>query len=318
MTQQSVPSSPSAPPTHPPTVSPRLAAIDRVRDTVKWIIAGFAAVGVALAGESVLSDVGDASGGRLFIAMVAAAAGLGGVALAIWHTANVLLPARVVLSDLVNDKSLREATKVIDANPVLFRGHAATTEAFVDLYDRRSKALVEVRRAAEEHPSDNAKQDLFRQARIEIKDLAPVVERLTDEAIYERVRTSFAATRWIIFGAALVAGLALVTFAAAANPPDDDSEDATASTVGTFAPVPVALQLSDAGAALLGPSLACQARQLSAIAVAGKPEALDVVTVAGEGCQTIRFTLTPSLGAAVPTRPLPVSTPTASPSTGSR
>lgn len=308
---------PAAPPAPAPVASPLLAAIDRVRDTAKWIIAGFAAVGVALAGESVLSNVGHASGGRLAIALVMAAAGLGGVALAIWYTANVLLPARIVLSDLVTDASLDYAKKLIDANPIVLRGLAADTAAFVALYNERSKTLVATAQAAERHPADADKQRAFREAKAEIKELAPVVDRLTDEALYERVRTSFGTTRWIIFGAAVLAGIALVAFAAAANPPDE-KKDATASTAGTSAPTPFTLRLTADGASLLGPSLGCPARQLSAIAVAGSPEALDVVTVAGAGCRTIRFTLTPALGIPLPVQPLPVPTPTTSPSTGSR
>ena len=51
-------------------------AIDQIRATAKWITGAFAAVGAALAGQSILSNFGKASGGRLLLGAIAGALGL--------------------------------------------------------------------------------------------------------------------------------------------------------------------------------------------------------------------------------------------------
>ena len=61
-----------------PAPDPILSAIDRTRETAKWLIASFAAVGAALVAGSQISSLGSATGGRLVAAAIGAVVGLGG------------------------------------------------------------------------------------------------------------------------------------------------------------------------------------------------------------------------------------------------
>jgi len=280
-------------------------AIERVRETAKWIIAGFGAIGLAIAGESVLSNVGEASGVRLAIAIIAAATGLGAVALAIWKTADVLLPSQVSVQDITKYPKLRAA---LDADPILFRGIASGSSEFVEVYRSRSDQFVQASQAHRQAPSDETKLALA-EARRQVIELTPVIDGLTDITLYEKVRTSFDIARRWIFTGAVGAGVALVVFAAAANPPEDSAGDnstsGSATAAATEAPTPVQVSLTDEGVRLLKQDLGCDNRALEAIAVAGEPTSLDVVT-AEAGCRIIRFTLTPELGTAMPSQPVRV------------
>lgn len=90
------PTTPPAPAATPASGDPRVPqyedAINRIRETAKWLIASFAAVGAALAASIPLSNFGEAQGSRLDWAIAGALIAFAGIAMAIFSVSRVLTP----------------------------------------------------------------------------------------------------------------------------------------------------------------------------------------------------------------------------------
>ena len=105
-------------------------AVTQIRDVTKWLIAAFAAVGVALAAGSQLSEIGVLSGWRLVAAFVAVLFTLGAIAAAILYATRVLTPSAISLDGLVADEERSKIGKEIRAHPSFLLGHGETIKGF--------------------------------------------------------------------------------------------------------------------------------------------------------------------------------------------
>src|SRR5690349_13767483 len=76
--------------------------LDRIRETTKWLITTFAALGAILIAGTQLSAIGelDLARGDFWVALVGGLGALIGIWLAIWHASNVLIGGVIGLSDL--------------------------------------------------------------------------------------------------------------------------------------------------------------------------------------------------------------------------
>jgi hypothetical protein len=198
---------------------PRLVAIDKLRGIARWLILAFAAIGAALAGTAPLSNVGKLAIGdwRLWVAAVAAAAGLGGIAFAMWSTANVLAPVSLGLTDLV---VLPAVQRIFNEHFELLDGHGTDLATFKTRYDAaRERYLNAVSRARDVLPADADAAAELEAARDDFYEYAPIVKRITNEGLLATVRARFRKAQRLMFFGAFVAALAIVAFAWAANPP---------------------------------------------------------------------------------------------------
>jgi uncharacterized protein len=75
-------------------------AVDRYRDTAKWAIGAFAAIGVIFAGTAPLAGLGNVQSDRIDLVVLGAALGLLGVGLAIAATVTTLVPRTVFQHEL--------------------------------------------------------------------------------------------------------------------------------------------------------------------------------------------------------------------------
>src|SRR3954453_2370068 len=81
------------------------SAITNIRETAKWIIAAFTAVGAALIAGSQFSNIGHLDFGACsVVTVIGFLIGLVGVAGAIWACVRVLSPDRIIASELVSEE----------------------------------------------------------------------------------------------------------------------------------------------------------------------------------------------------------------------
>jgi hypothetical protein len=191
-------------------------AIDKLRESARWLILAFAAIGVALAGSAPLSNLGklEIDDWRLWVAVGAAAVGLGAIAAAIWAAVNVAEPITRDLATLVKD---RELAALFAANWELLRGHGRSLAAFKKEYDGAREGYREALQRLEEERTDKNVQDEAEKKK-RFFQLAPIVARITEEGLLIAARRKYRRALRAMFAAALVAGFAIVAFTWASNP----------------------------------------------------------------------------------------------------
>jgi hypothetical protein len=233
--------------TPPPaaSVDPHKVAIDKIRETARWLILAFAAIGVALAGTAPLSNLGKLAidDWRLWLAAGAAAAGLLAIAVAIWVTSNVFSPVTTDLASLARNRKL---AKLFNANPDIFKGNGKTLDEFSASYREAREDYLQAIEAFKNSPTP-ANEAAKKAAGERFSGMAPVVARIMSESLLDRVRSQFNKARIFMFGGALVAGFAIVTFTWAANPP--------ATTAAKTPAAPKSAKLGRIRASSLGPGV---------------------------------------------------------------
>jgi hypothetical protein len=101
------------------------SAADRIRETAKWLIASFAAVGAVLVAGSQLSSVGSlrASDARFWLALVGVVIALTAVVIAIGKVVDVLVTPPLSLKTLAkphpNDDAMRNVHDKVAADDAL-------------------------------------------------------------------------------------------------------------------------------------------------------------------------------------------------------
>ncbi len=276
------------------------AAVVQIREVVKWLIGGFAAVGVALAAGSQLADLGSAEGLRLVVAIVSVVAVLVGIAGAIFFATRVLVPKAITLKQLVTEASTSDVGKAVVDDPDLLLGHG---KSIPDFAEKRQAVLAEEDAAWEAYEGASDKD--AKAALIPRVKKAEAARRRDDSAMnwlisyarYLQVSKLFRESLVAMFIAAAVAAAGIGGFAWAAHPEDKEGE---ATPVVERTPAAVVVDLSPEGEESLGDDLGaeCNINELEAIAVSGTPEALEVVTIPSDTCELDRFVLTPDLGEA--------------------
>ncbi len=207
-------------PSQPASASPTAVAIQGIRETAKWAVAALAALGVVIAAGSQLSSIGSISDApRLFLAALATIIGLFAVGAGIWLTTDLLLPASLSLPELAQVKPGSSLGRFIADNPLLLAGEA---DDVADLSQKFQEAITRQRdqnKAAEEHPEDKKAAAIAEQAHEDVMYLSSIVDRLMAYVGFEHVRNKFRSWRLKISISVVVAGLAIVGFAWAGNPP---------------------------------------------------------------------------------------------------
>jgi hypothetical protein len=207
------------------TPDPITRAADRLRDSAKWLIATFGAVGaVVFAGVSI-SNINKIDAHhdaiRLYVAIVAAAVAIVGVTLALARAVYLAGASTTSLKDLTRplkiwDGALKDARAEVLAEPAArFWG---TLERFKTAYDDSWRTyLSEVNAiAVDTHPKPDTAG--IARAYDALSTLESVATRLLNTASILRLQRSFQRSRWLLTMYLAVAALGAVTFAWASNP----------------------------------------------------------------------------------------------------
>jgi hypothetical protein len=275
-------------------------ASDRIRETTKWIIASFAAVGAALVAGTQVSGIGELHpwGPRMWLAALGGALALLGIAVAIWKGSTVLVAGAVALNELEHRTAPQSVATLLRDNPVLYGGYenvAALHRAF-EVATREMKVAFS-RLYAEKRPTDELK-DAAARADLQADLVSQVVSRLLDAASTTIVRASFTASRPWLFAGALATASGVGIFTWAVNPPKPTND--TPLTVRVTPMRTAEIVLSAEGVRILGPQLGanCDTRRLLTVTPkAGTSGPLWVVAVPTENCEPVQFALTQAMGA---------------------
>ena len=202
-----------------PAVDAYLAAVDKIRDTARWLILAFAAVGAAIAGTAPLSNIGklQTSDSRFWVAIAAAVATLVAIAVAIWVAIRVFTPEAIGLDDLVQDKQLRA---IFASYYEMLGGHGRNLDEFKRELDaaREAQEKAAAKHRKEPHNAHAAAEE--RAATKELDVYTPTVALIMHVGHYVHAERRFTTARRWMFACALAGGVSIVFFAWAANPPD--------------------------------------------------------------------------------------------------
>lgn len=204
-------------------------ANDRIRDTAKWLVGAFAAVGAALLAGTQISNLGKLpmcvsppECARIWVAIAGIVVGLGGVAMAIAVAVGIMTQSGRSVAELV-----KEVKKTHSPLRKYFVGYPVVLQGFKDLDDLvrcEKAAYAEFDRLTEElKKSPGARRGKVEQAlQAADDDLADVLAR--SEAVVslanQVVFSSYFKRRGLrlIFVGAAAAAVGLGMFAWAANP----------------------------------------------------------------------------------------------------
>lgn len=284
-------------PAKDPAVASVETAVDRIREVTKWLIGAFAAVGVVLAAGSQLSEVGDLTGWRLFAAFVAILMALVGIAIAILYATKVLTPKSVSLRGVVAGGSGSPLGKEVESDPGLLQGHGNSLEEF-NLKRQEAIAAENDAWARYETSSGDEKKQLATQvkrAEAKRKRMDATLTWILSYARYLDVSATFRKALTAMFVGAVLAAAGIALFAWAAHP-EGESEDPPGAVAA--APREVTVNLSSAGEDALKESVgtSCDTGSMSAIALSGDADAVEMVSVPTGSCKVHSFVLTPMLG----------------------
>jgi hypothetical protein len=275
---------------------------DQIRETVKWLTAALAAVAAALIAGSQLTNLGEASGWRLVLAIVGFLAGIGSVAAAIWFAVQSFKPTQATLGSLdtaIGSKSEDgRAASAVESLSGLFEGFGPTLSELQRQYD---DAVKERKSALESHfadPGDQRKKDRAQFAESRAQWIAGVVQNVLAVANHYKVWWRFERSLPRIFGAALIGAVGIAFFVYAANPPLTSGGDAPSNepTVVRLAPTPEVRRLIEGTA---GGNCRIEGRVLDAVLLSSSESNIDIVTVPSPTCHAVRLILPPDTQLAV-------------------
>jgi hypothetical protein len=195
-------------------------AADRIRDSAKWLLGAFAAVGALLAAGLQLADLGklasDRSDHRLQWAILGVVAAVLGISIAIGASASVITRSFVTLKWLTEKKRRRTG---LDGDAVLLANHSDVPE----LYRKAIDALEAQRLAVQEweaSPTD-AKLSVIAQKADAVRYYDLIIVRVVEQASYRKLSRGYSWARAFMLLGAVVAAGGITLFAWAAHPPPD-------------------------------------------------------------------------------------------------
>lgn len=239
---------PAAAVSSPPTPSPKAEASspayvaqfdkagNRIRDTAKWLVTIFAAVGALLIAGTQFSSIGSLEWGtRLQIAIAAGLVAVVATALVIWLLLDVMQLSTVTIGDL--ERQARRAKKpplvmYMDRNPAELLGFDNLTQ-LADEYrnslTRRRKARLAYYDLLEQGKPETDPQVVAAKSSANVAQdrrlyVQACVSYVVSLLALEQVRLKMGgARRTALFGGTLVAAVGVAAFAWAVNPVKSDS-----------------------------------------------------------------------------------------------
>jgi hypothetical protein len=259
-------------------------AVDHLRGNVKWTLVAFGAIGTTLLAGSQLSNLGKfpPDDPRLWFALACAFVALLVAALAVRSASAVAYSGYVELDGLTD-----EDLAFVQRNPYLLEGFASVAhlkQSYKDCVSARHEGFFDGKSTLQDFQS---RENWFRY-------LDTLIDKVLSYIRYNKIRQQVEKSRTELTGYSVVAAIALVGFAWAANP-KIDPQVIVLKAVASEA----RLKLTDAGKKTLEPMLGAQcvaSGMIDVIALdpaAAKPEAISVKT---KDCPVVRFSVGDTIG----------------------
>jgi hypothetical protein len=306
------------------TGGPLGTAADRIRDSAKWLLGSFAAVGAILAAGLQLANIGNLNGqdqSRLVAALVGVAVTVIAIVVAIWQAGRVAAVSYVSLgllstpdyseerAEIETDKALiLEGENLGQFSQRAFAAAAAANSAF-ETYQQAETAVelaqanhpmppgpnaiepaevVEAKRVRDEKAA--ASEEAYQRA----QHFAKRRDSILEVASFLRVRNAYNKARNFMAAAAVAAAAGIVAFAWGANPPHPLSSGellpATPSDVTVVFSKPVPASVTQ----VLGPN--CDFSNVAAIAMTVTGDTYQVATLKTDTCQAVFLSIPPYVG----------------------
>ncbi len=280
------------------------AAIDRMRETARWVIGAFGAMAVLLVGSSQLSDLGDSDGGRLWLAIAGAVITLIAIGAAIFAVAKVFFPEEISLDDLTDTSDLGRRAA---ADPGLLFGQASSVSQLVTDYKQSLRTYAADLRTAQGVGATPEQKQIAGASGRRYVSLQEPIDHLRKLALFDAVRANYREAMGRIAALLVFAGIGLLMFAYGANPPSEpDSGAAATETASLSLPASVTLAPTEEAADDLGEILGeeCTGSAIRAILLSQSVERIEFVTRPTAKCATQRVSISPELVTYAPTRPV--------------
>lgn len=271
-------------------------ASDRIRESAKWLIASFAAVGAVLAAGLQLAGIGELEGGRLALALVGLAAAIVGISLAIRAAGSVVTESFISMKWLAAQDSDHAAKAGVEGDIGLLVGFE-TVKALKDAYD---DAIAERKRALRtyyDEPGDSTKRTKADVAQKWVRALDQSQVQVIERASFNRLSASYKDAGRVIIAGAVFAAFGIAAFAWAANPPE---VKAVPVVIPAATKVVVSIDEEDRAdlQELLGES--CDLSKVDGVAVEATGETYRVASIATYDCKPALFTVSPDMGDVLP------------------
>lgn len=298
-------------------------AADRIRESAKWLIVSFAAVGVILYGGLQLASLGKLSTDqpvRLTAAGIGVLLGLTGLAVAIAAASSVVTKSYVSLQWLKDLRPNHPIRTEIESDKSLLGGHSRLEDLASQLSLAQERRLRAYQNRYAPAPTNESPAD--RDARIEsenkefayadnwLASLTNTEDNVLQVASFNRVAHAYEKARKNMFIGAGLAAAGIALFAWGANPP----ALVTAEQVLPPSPSDVTVVVSSAARDLPrvdlgGRSLqqllgkTCDLSAVQAVAVGAEGSSYQVVSLHTDKCQAAFFTISPVQGRLIPRKP---------------
>jgi hypothetical protein len=277
-------------------------ASDKLRETAKWLVTVFGALGGALITSLSVSNLAQVSGGKLLLALLGFALGMGGTALVIFSVARVLLVTDTSLSDISGQTADSELVGTLGKYQALLGGFPNTTKLAETHLAAQGQRIESYERML--HPPDDpefsfdAEKLRFERASKELMLTSPVVDRVLGFAGFLRLRGRFVtALVSMAFGfVAVSVGIGL--FAYNAKAPAENQQAAIVAGRPVQAVVDLNATGEDTYRQLLGDR--CDLNHIEVLALASSANGVNVITEPGRSCNLEEFVVTPELGSVCP------------------
>lgn len=262
--------------------------IEQLRLTARWLIAGFAAVGVTLLAGIQLSDVGKAR--PIEAAAIGFALGIVGAVGASWAASSVLRPESLTTADLATKKAAGPLRRAIEADPGLLEGKVGTlAQLNSEIIRVRAEADVAWDRPGADRP-ESAERNAALNAEDKLIALQDLATRLADYALYLDTARRFDNARNAIVVAVIACATGIGLFAWSTSRPGPSPSPRRADLVT----VRLNSDARESMRAALGTK--CDRRAVAAVRVGGTDNDPEVVTIPGLGCRASRFVVSPESG----------------------
>ena len=200
---------------------PYQAAVNRIRDTTRWLLTALAAVGAVLLAGLSLTGIGKATGDRLAVAVAAYVVAVLGVFLAcgaaVWVIGRSVYAS---IDDVAGENSYKDARNLIDANSILADRIGVRVAEIPATYKSTAKTADETAELSAAAPADEAKKAAAADALARFEELDAVIPIVLQRAVYLKFRRTFLRASLLMLAAASLATAGIAVFAWAANPPD--------------------------------------------------------------------------------------------------
>lgn len=284
-----------------PSTDSTTAGIERLRETAKWLIGAYAAVGTVLVAGLQLTNLGKIEDEtRLLAAIATVFVALVAVVVAIWKITDVLGPVKVEEADLAPNSP---AGKMATETPSLLKGQALDLES---LQKRHEEALKEYQLKRDKARGDSTAKPEAEQAYKLVMALNDPLASMRNIALFEKLKKKFdRAKRWLGASAVLTAGC-VIAFAWAANPSEESQADAKAQehgpTIARPSLVTVSVDLHRSSLKALREKLGggCNLAMVHALVVGGTTADPEVITLPKHHCRDVRFVVSEDIGVALP------------------